>query len=146
MLGPECLFISRLIRSLPSFPDRFKLVTLLTVPHGVRAMAEDREGPLLPGMRATAIHLRSCACWRPVMSHNYRALILGAHNQVLDKCKFPGCTDALSARGMVTSYAKANFPDHAFAELWDGSLMLAKFNRDGEEIAPGSYTENDGAE
>ena len=32
------------------------------------------------------------------MFDGYRALILGAHNQVLDNRSFPGCTDASSAR------------------------------------------------
>ncbi|MBV8819615.1 MAG: hypothetical protein JO022_14745 [Acidobacteriaceae bacterium] len=80
------------------------------------------------------------------MSANYRAVILDAHNQVLDDHKFKDCTEDASAKGAVKSYARANFTDHAFVELWNGGVRVAKFNRDGEEIALNSSTENESGE
>jgi hypothetical protein len=68
------------------------------------------------------------------MPGKYRAVIIGRDGQVIEKMGFPLCSNDRGASDTVKSYAKLIHPKHAFVELWNGAVKVAKFDRDGKIV------------
>lgn len=63
------------------------------------------------------------------MPGKYRAVIIGADDQVLERIKFPLCSEDTSAKNTIRSYAEAIFPAYKLAEVWNGDVKVAVIER-----------------